>query len=150
MSAIRTAAILILLLVTVGCRDEDTVITASIEGRWTGTLAEVQVKPFGLPVPFKEDDDSFATVVEFRSDGTLVFYEDDVGRHGTYTVTGDQLTIETDYTVEDIAISGTYTIQTLTETNLVMFLKRKDEVVDADGMPAVKGHIKITLHFMRS
>lgn len=149
MAAIRTAGIIALLLLTVSCQ-EDTLITAPIEGQWQGTLAEVQVKPYGLPLPFKDDDPSFSTVVEFRSDGTVVFFEDDVGRQGTYTVDGDRLSIETDYTVEDIALSGTYTIQTLTDRSLVIYLKKKDEIVDAEGMPAVKGHIKITLHFART
>lgn len=146
----RISSFSLLLLIAVSCQKDDTVITAPIEGRWQGTLAEVQVKPFGLPLPINDDDPSFATIIEFRSDGTLVFFEGDVSRHGTFTIIGDQLSIETDYTVEDMSLSGTYVVQTLTDTSLVIYLKRNNEIVDAEGMPAVKGDIKITLHFIRS
>lgn len=150
MAATRATAFIILALMAFSCQEEDSVINAPIEGRWQGTLAEIQVKPFGLPLPFRDDDPSFASVVEFQSDGTMIFWDGDVAREGTYTMSGDNLNIETDYTVEDISLSGKYSIQTLTETNLVIYLKKKDEIVDAEGMPAVKGDIKITLHFTRS
>ena len=150
MAALRTAAFFFVLLIASACEKDETVITASIEGRWTGTLAEVQVKPYGLPLPFKDDNDSFATIIEFHSDGTLVFFEDDVGRQGKYTINGDQLNIETGYTIEDIALSGTYTIQTLTDTNLVIFLEKEDQIIDQEGVPSVTGDIKITLHFTRA
>lgn len=150
MTAIRTVAVSVLLLTTFGCQEEASVIKAPIEGHWQGTLAEIQVKPFGLPLPFNDDDPSFASIVEFHSDGTMIFWDDDIAREGTYTMTGDNLNIETDYTVEDISLSGTYSIQTLTETSLVIYLKKEDQVVDVEGAPAVKGDIKITLHFARS
>ena len=150
MSAIRTAALYVLLLFTLSCEEEASVITAPIEGRWQGTLAEIQVKPYGLPLPFNDDDPSFASIVEFKSEGILIFWDGDVAREGTYSLTGDNLNIETDHTVEDISLSGNYSIQTLTETTLVLFLRKKDQIIDAEGVPAVKADIKITLHFTRT
>lgn len=150
MTPITTAAILVMILLLTRCQEENHVLTASIEGTWTGTLAQLQVKPFGLPIPIKEDVPSFATVIEFKEDGRLLVRENARASEGTYEQTGDKLKIETDYTIEDIELAGDYTIETLTETSLVIFLKRKDQNIDVEGAPAFDGHIKITLHFQRS
>ena len=149
MSTTKTAAILIVVMLMVGCDDEEHVISASIHGKWTGTLAEVQVKPFGLPIPIKKDVPSFSTQIEFKEDSRLLVWEGSQPIEGTYEHTADKLKIETDYTIEDIELAGDYTIQTLTETALVIYLKRKDQNIDFEGAPAIDGHIKITLHFQR-
>ena len=150
MSTIRTAAILVMILLLTRCQEEEHVLTASIQGKWTGTLAEVQVKPFGLPIPIKRDVPSFATGIEFKEDGTLLVWENSQPIEGTYAQTGDKLTIETGYAIEGIELAGDYTVETLTETSLVIFLKRKDQNIDVEGAPAIDGHIKITLHFQRN
>lgn len=135
------------LLLSVAC-EEDAEITSGIEGQWQGTLAEVQFKPLGLPIPVKDDDPSFATRIDFNKDGTMVILEDD-SKQGTYEVNGDELNIDIDYTIEDISLSGTYHIETLTQTQLVIHTKRDDTIADPDGGPSVSGEIKITLHFAR-
>ena len=132
-----------------GCKVDESVVTASIVGKWTGTLAEIQVKPFGLPLPINKKDDSFSTGIEFTGADRFLVYEDTPPIQGTYNLTGDQLILETDYTVEGIALAGTYTVQTLTETSLIIFLKRKDQNIDVEGAPAINGTVTITLQFRR-
>ena len=149
MSTIRTAAILVMILLLTRCQEEEPALSASLQGKWTGTLAEVQVKPFGLPIPIKKDVPSFATEIEFKEGGRLLVWDNSQAIEGTYEQTGDELKIETDYTIEDIELAGEYTIETLTETSLVIFLRRKDQNIDVEGAPAIDGHIKITLHFQR-
>lgn len=145
----RTAAILILFVLMLGCQADEALIDAPIEGKWEGTLAEVQLKPFGLPLPINNKQPSFATVVEFQPEGTLVVWDDTTPIKGTFKLSGNALTINTDYTIEDIALSGTYTIETLTEEALIIYLEREDQTIDAEGAPRIKGEIKITLHFVR-
>ena len=145
----RTTAVVMAMLLAFGCNEDDSILTASIVGEWTGTLAEIQLKPFGLPLPINKKEDSFATGIEFTDDGRLLVYEDTQPIQGRYELTGDQLALETNYTVEDIALAGTYTVETLTETSLVIFLKRKDQNIDLEGAPAINGTVKITLHFRR-
>ena len=146
----KRIAALFAILIVAGCKEDEAVMTGSIEGKWTGTFAEVQVKPFGLPIPFKDEDASFDTRVEFKPDGTFIVWESGQPVEGSYTLRGEELAIETDYTVEDISFSGTYRIRTLTETTLIIQRKKNNHIIDAEGVPAVRGQIKITLHFSRS
>ena len=141
------AVTIVTLLLVIAC-EEDAEITSGIEGQWRGTLAEVQFKPFGLPIPVKDDDPSFATRIDFNKGGALVIQEDGQ-KQGTYAVNGDELDIEIDYTIEDINLSGKYHIETLTATQLVIHTKRDETIADPDGGPSVSGEIKITLHFDR-
>ena len=138
-----------MILLLTECKEDGHVPTASIEGKWAGTLAEVQVKPFGLPIPIQKDVPSFSTDIEFKEDGRLLLWENSRAIEGTYEQTGDNLKIETDYTLEDIELAGEYTIETLTEKTLVIFLRRKDQHIDVEGAPAIEANIKITLHFQR-
>lgn len=146
---IATAACFLGLLLTISCQS-DSEISASIEGKWRGTLAEVKVKPFGLPIPFSDDDPSFDTFIEFKPDGILFIHEDPQLVEGTYHQSNENLSIDIDYSVEDSNLSGRYTIETLTETSLVIYVRKDGEkIIDSKGAPTVKGQIKITLHFQR-
>jgi hypothetical protein len=143
------ACAVILLLLAFACR-KDAVITSSIEGTWKGAGAELRVKPFGLPVPISKDYPSFNAEIEFRPDGTLALSQDEQVKEGTYELNGDRLSIEVDFKIEGYDLSGDYTIQTLTENSLVLYLERKGvTLADPDGAPTVKGQVKITLHFQR-
>lgn len=136
------------LLMLFACND-DSVITASIEGRWKGTRAEVEARPLGLPIPIRRDVPSFDSPVEFRPDGTMTIMEG-TSPEGTWYISGDELTLDIDYTIEDVGLAGTYTIETLTETTLVMYLvKRGQTLADPDNAPAISGRVKVTLHFRR-
>ena len=144
----RAAAIFFVLLVS-GCH-EDTIITSTIEGKWKGTGAELRIKPFGLPVPISKDYPSPDIEMEFKPDGTAVVLQDGQVKEGTYSLDGDRLNIQIDFNIEGYDLSGDYTIQTLTERSLVLYLERKDvTLADPDGGPTVKGQVKITLHFER-
>lgn len=148
MEGLRTAGISLLLMLALAC-NEDAEITSGIAGRWQGTLAEVQVKPFGLPVSIKDDDPSFATRIDFNEDGSMVIWDDTNPTEGTYNVNNDEVTVNIDYSIEDIELSGTYTIETLTGTQLVIYTKRDDTIAHPDGGPSISGEIKVTLHFRR-
>jgi hypothetical protein len=145
---IRAAGIFLLLLAA-AC-DKDTVITSSIDGRWSGTRAELRVKPFGLPIPISKDYPSFDAEIEFRPDRTLAVLENGQSKEGTYSLNGDRLNIQVDFKIESYDLSGDYTIETLTGSSLVLYLERKDvTLADPDGAPTVKGQVKITLYFER-
>lgn len=136
-------------LVLFGCQADETLINAPIEGKWEGTLAEVQIKPFGLPLPINNKQPSFSTEVEFQRGGKLLVWDDATPIEGTYSQSGNELIIKTDYTIEDIALSGTYAIETLTEEALTINLEREDQTIEAEGAPTIRGEVKITLHFAR-
>lgn len=147
---IKIAAVSLTILTLAACReDDDAVITGPIEGQWKGTHAEIEVRPFGLPLPFKEDDDSFAIRMQFAAGGTLTVWDRSQPIEGTYALAGDQLTIETDYTLEDIKMAGLYIVEILTDDSLVIYTERDDQVIDADGAPAVNADVKVILHFAR-
>ena len=145
---LRTKAGVFLLLLVLAC-NEDSEITSGIEGKWQGTLAEVQVKPFGLPLPISQDDPTFEPRIDFNDNGVMVIWDGSDPKEGTYTVSGNELITDIDYSIEDISLSGTYTIETLTATQLVIHLKRDDTIADPDGGPSISGEIKVTLHFNR-
>lgn len=144
----KTKAGIFLLLLVLAC-NEDSEITSGIGGKWQGTLAEIQVKPFGLPLPISQDDPSFATRIDFNDNGVMVVWDGSDPKEGTYSVAGNELTTDIDYTIEDISLSGTYTIETLTATQLVIHLERDETIADPDGGPSISGEIKVTLHFNR-
>lgn len=131
------------------CNDDEEKIFTSIEGNWQGTLAEIQVKPFGLPLPFSEDLESFDTRLEFKPDGKVIVDEGGQPVEGSYQRTDDQLVIDIDMTIESIELAGTYTIETLDEDTLIFFTERDDTFSDPDGGPSISGKVKVTLHFVR-
>lgn len=148
MTNARTAALFFSFLVLLSCREEVKDF-ASIEGKWRGTLIEVQVKPFGLPIPFSDDDDSFSTLIEFKADGAMIVHEDQPAT-GTYQVIDDKLVIDIDLSIEGRELAGSYTLETLNESELVFFRKQKNEkLADPDGGPTLKGDVTITLHFRK-
>ena len=149
MRTIKSAGILWLLLCLLSCKEEEPSFT-SIVGRWKGTLAEVQVKPFGLPLPFSEEDDSFATEIEFKADGTMIVYGESQDTEGTYQVVGEKLTTDINFSTEIVELPGTGTIETLTQTTLVFYIKKDNTTItDPDSGRSISGDIKATLHFER-
>ena len=144
----RTTAGIFLLLLVFAC-NEDSEITSGINGKWQGKLAEIQVKPFGLPLPISRDDPSFATRIDFNDNGGMVVWDGSDPIEGTYKVEGKELTTDIDYSIENISLSGTYIIETLTATQLVVHLERDETIADPDGGPSISGEIKVTLHFIR-
>ena len=148
MAKARTAGLFFLFFLALSCKEENKDL-AAIEGKWQGTRVEVQVKPFGLPIPFSEDDESFATLIEFKADGTMTVHADQP-TDGTYNVIEDKLIIDIDLVIEDRELAGTYTLETVNESTLVFYIKQENQTLaDPNGGPTLKGDIKLTLHFRK-
>lgn len=148
-NTIISAAVLILSGILLSCNDDEERTFTSIEGEWRGTLAEIQVKPFGLPLPFSEDIESFDTRMEFKPDGTVTVDEGGQSVEGTYQRNNDKLIIDIDMTIASIELAGTYTLETLDDATLIFFTERNDTFSDPDGGPSISGKVKVTLHFAR-
>lgn len=136
------------ILLVFSCREEEKKFV-SIVGKWKGTLAKVQIKPLGLPAPFGATDESFDAEIEFRSDGTLILLEKGQPVEGTYQVIEEKLITDIEFDTKIIDLSGTYTIEELTDTNLVFYLNKNDTLTNPDTGLSVSGNIKGTLYFQR-
>jgi hypothetical protein len=142
------AYIILLSLVVFSCKeDEDP--KPSIVGKWKGTLAEIEVKPFGLPTTVSKDDENFAAEIEFKSDGTMILLENAQPVEGTYHIMGDQLMTDIDFQTDALDLSGNYVIEELTQNKLVVFLEKDGSVTDPGTGVTITGDIKATLHFDR-
>ena len=79
----------------------------------------------------------------------MVVHEDQPAT-GTYKVIKDKLVIDIDLSIEGRELAGSYTLETLNESELVFYRKQKNEkLADPDGGPTLKGDVKITLHFRK-
>jgi hypothetical protein len=148
MRSIKTAGIILAMLVFFSCR-EDEKTRASIVGKWKGNLAELEIKPFGVPLPISQKDENFATQIEFTGEGTVILLDESPTMSGTYQLIDDQLITDINFNLEMIDPSDPYTVQELTETTLIIFLEKRDTIQDPDTGNTITGDIKITLHFDR-
>lgn len=147
MKATITTVLGLLLILVMSCRDEEKTL-APIIGKWRGTLAEIKIQPFGIPLPVSQQDDSFDTEIEFKSDGTLIVYDQSGTTEGTWELRDDQLITDIDFSTDFIDVSGTYTVDVLTATTLVFHLEKENQTVtDPDSGQSISGDIKATLHF---
>lgn len=137
------------LTLALSCQKNDDDVFASIEGRWKGTLAEMEFRPLGIPIPVKRSDENFSSTLEFRSDGTMTVNDGSKTTEGTYHLAGDQLTTDIELSAGTLQLSGTYTIEKLTATSLVFYIKKKDTLTDPDTGQSISGDIKVTLYFNR-
>ena len=149
MKTTKITCIILSMVLFIAC-GEDEEKPASIVGKWKGTLADVRVKPFGLPTPVTRQDDTFAAEIEFKSDGTVILLQNGQPVEGSYEVSGETLITSLAFKTDILDITGTYTIEELTATKLVIFLEREGETLtDPDSGLTVTGDIKATLHFDR-
>lgn len=149
MKTSKPILIIMTFFLLLSCREEDKKF-ASIVGKWKGTLAEIQVKPFGLPTPIGREDENFAAEIEFRSDDTVILLQNGQPIEGSYQVVDEKLITDIEFNTGWLDITGTYTIQELSDKKLVFFLERKNETItDPDSGTSVSGDIKATLHFER-
>jgi hypothetical protein len=149
MTSVRTTGLFLLFFLALSCKEDDDKDFATIEGKWRGTRVEMQFKPFGLPIPFSDDNDSFSTLIEFKADGTMIVHEDQPAE-GTYQLVDDKLIIDIDLTIEERELAGTYTLQELSESTLIFYTRQENQkVADPNGGPTLKGDIKLTLHFRK-
>ena len=75
--------------------------------------------------------------------------EDGQPTEGTYQVIDEKLITDINFNTGIIDLKGTYTIEELTDTKLVFYLKKNDTLTDPDSGLSVSGNIKGTLHFQR-
>ena len=136
----------LLLAVAVGCDDEEKL--ASIEGSWQGTKAEGTVLIFGVPSGFEQEDDAFNPVLEFKQGGVVTLTtQGGTPSQGTWSQSGEKLTTSLTFDTDFIDLSGTYTIQTLTEKKLVLYYEKDGVYEDPDTGIEIDGTLKATLYF---
>jgi hypothetical protein len=134
-----------ILVAPFGC-DEDEKM-ASIEGTWEGKKAEGEVLVFGVPSGFEEEDVTFNPVLEFKQGGVVVLTDSGTPTQGTWSQEGEKLLTSLNFDTNFVDLSGSYTIQTLTETSLVLYYEKDGTYDDPDTGIAIEGTLKATLHF---
>ena len=127
------------------CDDDEKL--ASIEGSWQGTKAEGEVLVFGVPSGFEEEDDTFNPILEFKQGGIVTLTQDGIPTQGTWVQTGDQLTTNLNLDTDFVALPGTFTIETLTSTRLVLYFEEDGTYQDPDTGINIDGTLKATLYF---
>jgi hypothetical protein len=133
-----------------GCNEEAENITAPILGKWTGTGAEFKINPAGIIPAFTLREEELPVVLEFRNDNKLVLTDKKgLSTSGTYSLSGDQLTINIDYTFEMIDIGGVYTLQELTNTTLSAETTREGSYTHPDTGQQFDGEVTATLNFSK-
>ena len=134
------------LISLLSCKDDDKPYP-SVAGKWQGTLLTAEITVFGVALPNKQTDDTFDAVVEFKSDGTAVVTDDNQTSTGTWSQTNDKLTLSVTFGTEFIDLSGTYTIQEITDTKLTLYIEKEGSYTDPDTNVEIQGTVKATLNF---
>ena len=135
----------VFLALLAGCDDDEKI--ASVEGSWQGTKAEGEVLVFGVPSGFEEEDDAFNPILEFKPGGVVTLTKDGVPTQGHWSQDGEKLTASLDFNTEFVDLSGDYTIQTLTDTKLVLYFEKDGTYEDPDTGIQIEGTLKATLYF---
>jgi hypothetical protein len=141
-------ATLFAVLVT-GCKDEGE-ITASIAGKWQGEKADFNLNPSG-PIPgYTITEEDFPIHIEFKTDGSVTITDPDgTTATGTYTMADRKLSLQIDYNIEFIGLSGTYVVDELSDSKLKAVIKKEDTFTDPDSGQEFEGEITVTLYFDR-
>jgi hypothetical protein len=139
---------IVLVVGPLGCDDNEKM--ATLEGSWQGTKAEGKVLLFGVPTGFEEEDDSFDPTLEFKQGGIVTLTQDGTPSQGTWSQEGETLTTSLNFDTNFVEISGTYTIQTLTETALVLYYESEGTFEDPDTGIDIEGTLKATLYFSKN
>ncbi len=126
--------------------DDDETLSRTVEGRWQGTRLELTLEAFGVPVR-NEDDDTFDAKLEFKANGSVTIEDEGQSATGTWVQNGNTLTLSVNYTIENISLSGDYTIEELTDTSLKLYAERDETYEDPDTGLEIDGKLKATLHF---
>lgn len=143
--------VFILLVIALSACKEDAEISAPIVGKWNGRQADFKINPSGIIPAFTLHEDELPVALEFKSDGKLVLTENNgTSKTGSYTQSGQQLTITIDYTFELIEMSGTYTITELTSTSLSAETEREGSYTHPDTGQQFEGKVTATLFFTRA
>ena len=141
---------LVSLLIIVGplaCDDHESV--ATLEGIWHGSMAQGDVLLFGVPTGFEEEDKNFHPTLEFREKGVVILTQGGIKRHGNWAQNGEILVTSLNFETDFVDLSGTYTIQTLTVSQLVLYYEKEGTFEDPDTGIEITGTLKATLSFNR-
>ena len=136
---IGNIVVLAMCLIMVNCEDDKEL--ASILGSWQGN--QVEFKLNSIPITSSE----LELGLDFNSDGTVIYKENNLTASGTYEMSGASLTIsgiETDRLPVDV--SGQYVIRELTDSRLVLEGERDGEINDPT-YGTISGKVKATLIF---
>ena len=133
------------LMTPFACDDEEKM--ASVDGKWKGAKAEGEVLVFGVPSGFEEADDAFDTIIEFKQGGIANLTQDGVSYAGTWSQYGENLATNMNFTTDFVDLSGTFTIQTVSETKLVLYFEKDGTYKDPDTGINIEGTLKATLSF---
>lgn len=137
----------VIFIMPFGCDDDEKM--ASLEGSWQGTRAQGEVLVFGVPSGFDEEDNTFDPVLEFKEKGVVTVTHDGTSSDGTWSQDGEVLTMSPDLNTSFVDISGTYTIQTLTATSLVLRYEREGVYNDPDTGIEIEGSLRASLYFTK-
>ena len=74
---------------------------------------------------------------------------DGVTTQGTWSQDGEKLTTSLNFNTEFADLVGAYTIETLTETKLVLYFEKDGTYEDPDTGIEIEGTLKATLYFDR-
>lgn len=149
-AATRTTFLVAFLFTTViftACDDDDDNGFGSVAGNWVGDKTELNIKVEGVPTPINDVDDSFAGEVDFQQDGTAVYSEDGEVIEGTWVQNNNKLTLTIPDDSEEIDMSGTYTIQELSNSKLKLYIEKEGSFEDPDTGLVFDATIKATLYF---
>lgn len=136
---------ILLPVLVMGCSEEEKF--ASLEGSWQGTKAEGEVLIFGVPTGFEEEDETFDPVIEFNQDGTAKIIDNGTPVEGTWSQSGNTLTTSITFDTNFIDLSGSYTIESLTDKKLVLHFEKDGTYADPDTGIEIDGTLKATLYF---
>lgn len=130
---------------------EEAEITAAVVGKWSGREADFKINPSGIIPAFTLHEDELPVQLEFKNDGKLVLTDNKgVTRNGTYSQSGNQLTITIDYTFELIELAGTYKINELTSSELEAEIEKEGSYTHPDTGQQFDGKVTATLFFTRT
>ena len=131
------------------CDDDDDNGISSVKGEWRGDKTELVILVEGIPTPIKETDDSFSGEVDFQDDGTAVYSEDGDEIIGTWSQNNNKLNLTIPTELGEVDMSGTYTIQELSNSKLKLYTEKEGEFEDPDTGLFFDATVKATLYFTK-
>lgn len=141
-------AALCCILMLFACKD-DSDVSASIVGKWSGNKADFKINPKGIIPAFTISEDNLAVQLEFKNDGTLILTDDQTTTSGTYQLNGRSLVININYTFEVIGLEGTYDVEELSRSKLRVSIEKEGNFEHPDTGQKIDGTVEATLFFDR-
>ena len=137
-------------IVAAGCKD-DADISATIVGKWSGSDADFKINPSGIIPAFSLAEEELPVELNFSKEGKLTLMDNKgVTTSGSYVLSGDQLTIDIDYTFELIDLAGVYTVRELTNSDLSAEIEKDGSYTHPDTGQQFDGKVIATLNFTRA